>query len=135
MRLSRPATGATTRLRPTREANEEKSTRGQRLALAIVSLGVGIPITGISAEMEQQLFQPFMTTKSNGMGIGLSISRTIVEAHGGRIWVERNGDGGATFRFTLKLANLLSIGSRLFKPRGNLVRDGAFTVVAEEVLL
>jgi len=56
---------------------------------------------GISADVAEQLFQPFMTTKSQGMGIGLSISRTIIEAHGGRIWVESNPAGGTIFRFTL----------------------------------
>jgi two-component system sensor kinase FixL len=57
---------------------------------------------GISPEAAEQLFQPFMTTKSHGMGIGLSISRTIIESHGGRIWVEPNPKGGAIFKFTLR---------------------------------
>lgn len=57
---------------------------------------------GISAEVGQQLFTPFVTTKRHGMGVGLSISRTIIEAHGGRIWAEPNPGGGAVFRFTLR---------------------------------
>ncbi len=60
---------------------------------------------GIAPEIAHQLFQPFVTTKADGMGIGLSISRTIIEAHGGRLWVEPNPAGGTIFRFTLKAVN------------------------------
>lgn len=56
---------------------------------------------GISDEISGQLFNPFTTTKPGGMGIGLSISKRIVEAHGGSITVSRNSFGGASFRFTL----------------------------------
>ncbi len=57
--------------------------------------------TGIAPEIASQLFQPFVTTKRQGMGVGLSISRTIIEAHGGQIWVEPNPNGGTVFRFTV----------------------------------
>nr|ACF98093.1 putative FixL [uncultured bacterium 1042] len=56
---------------------------------------------GISDDVAAQLFRPFVTTKPGGMGVGLSISKRIVEAHGGEIWVDSNDNGGATFRFTL----------------------------------
>lgn len=59
---------------------------------------------GIPPEMLKTIFEPFFTTKTNGMGMGLPISRTIVEAHGGELWVTNNEDRGVTFRFTLKIA-------------------------------
>ncbi len=56
---------------------------------------------GFPDDVEKNLFQTFFTTKETGMGVGLSISRSIIEAHGGRMWAESNDAGGATFRFTL----------------------------------
>jgi two-component system sensor kinase FixL len=57
---------------------------------------------GIDKEISKNLFQPFVTSKPQGMGVGLSISRTIIEAHGGRIWVDANPEaGGAAFHLTL----------------------------------
>jgi len=62
--------------------------------------------SGISESVASQLFQPFVTSKSTGMGIGLSICRTIIEAHGGRIWFEVGADSGTTFLFTLPLGEI-----------------------------
>lgn len=59
---------------------------------------------GLDPDTAARLFQPFVTTKAHGMGVGLSISRNIVEAHGGRIWTEPNPAGGTIFRFTLRMA-------------------------------
>ncbi len=68
----------------------------------MVELSVTDTGTGIAPEIAAQLFQPFMTTKPHGMGVGLSICRTIVESHGGRIWAEPRPGGGTVFRFTLR---------------------------------
>jgi two-component system sensor kinase FixL len=57
---------------------------------------------GLAPEVAAQLFQPFVTTKKHGMGVGLSICRTIVESHGGRIAAEARPGGGTVFRFTLR---------------------------------
>ena len=56
---------------------------------------------GLAADILDRLFIPFFTSKRDGLGLGLSISRSIVEMHGGRIWAENNADRGATFYFTL----------------------------------
>ena len=66
-----------------------------------VLVGVTDSGVGISAENGDRLFNPFFTTKSSGMGMGLSICRSIIEAHGGRLWATANQPHGATFRFTL----------------------------------
>jgi signal transduction histidine kinase len=58
---------------------------------------------GIPPDQLNRIFDPFFTSKHEGMGMGLSISRTIVEAHGGKLWAENESRGGATFRFTVPL--------------------------------
>ena len=65
--------------------------------------------SGFGDEVEQNLFQTFFTTKETGMGVGLSISRSIIEAHGGRMWAEANPSAGATFRFRLPAASSESL--------------------------
>lgn len=66
--------------------------------IAVVDTG-----SGISSEVADKLFQPFITTKRHGMGVGLSISRTIIEAHGGKLWAEPNPNGGTIFYLTLRI--------------------------------
>ncbi len=70
----------------------------------MVEIGVTDTGHGIQPDIRAQLFQPFVTSRAEGMGIGLSICRTIVEAHAGRIWAEDNPAGGTVFRFTLPVA-------------------------------
>ncbi len=68
----------------------------------MIAISVADTGSGIAPEIASQLFQPFITSKAHGMGVGLSICRTIVEAHGGRITVEPNPAGGTIFSFTLR---------------------------------
>lgn len=78
---------------------------GERsMEVAVSDTGHGIP-----AGHEAHVFEPFHTTKAEGLGMGLAISRTIIESHGGRIRAERNPDGGATFRFTLNVVESKAI--------------------------
>jgi two-component system sensor kinase FixL len=70
----------------------------------MVQISVADTGPGVPPEVAARLFQPFVTTKADGMGIGLSVCRTIVESHGGRLWMEPNPDGGSLFHFTVPIA-------------------------------
>lgn len=70
----------------------------------LVTIAIQDTGSGIREDLVSQLFQPFITSKEAGMGIGLSICRTIVEAHGGRIWFESPPGGGTVFKFTMPIA-------------------------------
>jgi len=84
------------------EAMELVQARGRRLSLLVAADGSHVRFSvrdsgsGIPAPLIDHLFEPFVTTKREGLGLGLSISRTIVAAHGGRVWAENNADGGAS---------------------------------------
>jgi signal transduction histidine kinase len=92
------------------EAMEDTKTEGQltiksamaeggQLLISVSDTGVGLP-----REQADQIFNAFFSTKAQGTGMGLSISRSIVESHGGRMWATSNSGGGATFHFTLPTA-------------------------------
>ncbi len=71
----------------------------------MIEVGVADTGPGLSKEIADRLFQPFVTTKPSGMGVGLSISKRIIEAHGGAMWAEPNPGGGTAFCFTLQQAS------------------------------
>jgi len=71
----------------------------------MVEVSVADTGPGIPPDVKERLFQPFVTTKSYGRGIGLSICRSIVQSHGGDLWAEDNPAGGTIFRFTLPIAD------------------------------
>jgi signal transduction histidine kinase len=70
-----------------------------KLQFSVSDTGVGLPTEGVD-----EMFSAFFTTKPQGSGMGLSISRSIVESHGGRLWATANDGRGATFHFTLPTA-------------------------------
>lgn len=82
---------------PRRELTISSKRQSEMAVIEVADTG-----TGISEEIATHLFQPFITSKAHGMGVGLSISRTIVEAHGGYIAAEPNPGGGTVFRFSLR---------------------------------
>jgi len=79
----------------------------RRLTVSTLRAGAGIEVQvadngrGLSEDVQHHLFEPFFTTRADGLGLGLSLSRSIIEAHGGRLWAEAGRAGGAVFRFTL----------------------------------
>jgi two-component system sensor kinase FixL len=75
-----------------------RSAAEDELEISVADTGSGLP------DDPETVFQPFVTSKTTGMGVGLSICRTIVNAHGGRLWAEARTGGGAVFRFTLPTA-------------------------------
>jgi signal transduction histidine kinase len=69
---------------------------GDHVRVAVQDCGIGIDPLDF-----ERIFEPFHTTKPGGMGMGLSISRSVIESHGGRLWATPNDGAGATFQFTL----------------------------------
>jgi PAS domain S-box-containing protein len=98
------ALDATTDTRRSRQVVIQARAQAARtVELAVTDWGSGIPPDCLS-----RVFDPFFTTKAAGMGMGLAVSRTIVEAHGGRLWAENVPDGGARFRLILPAAEGLA---------------------------
>jgi len=90
-----------------REAKETREVliSSRREGSADVLVSVEDSGMGVSAEIAGRIFDPFFTTKSHGIGMGLSISRSIVESHGGRLWAESRPLDGAIFRFTIRVGS------------------------------
>ena len=81
-----------------RSINIIEKIENEKVTISVRDYGIGI-----SESIKSKLFKPFVTTREKGFGIGLAISKTIIDEHGGKIWAENNTDGGATFSFQLNL--------------------------------
>jgi signal transduction histidine kinase len=79
----------------------ELTIRSQRTDDGLLLVSVSDTGEGLPSEEVDRLFSPFYTTKPQGTGMGLAISRSIIEAHGGRLWATANVERGATFHFSL----------------------------------
>ncbi len=94
------------------DAMSDRPTQQRRILLRTQANDHGIQVTvrdfgpGIDPAKLNDIWQPFFTTKSTGMGMGLSVSGSIIRAHGGRIWAENNPDGGATFAFEIPVKSV-----------------------------
>jgi PAS domain S-box-containing protein len=93
---------------------------GDRVRLSVMDAGVGF-----EPHAAERLFEAFYTTKSDGMGIGLSVSRSIIEAHHGRLWASANAGPGATFSFAIPCGPVGSAGAETPPNQADLAADGA----------
>jgi len=89
------------RVRPATLRRRDLRVSARPTADGMAEIAVADTGPGLAPEIANRLFEPFVTTKRSGMGVGLAICRSIVEAHRGRLWVESNPGGGTVFRFTL----------------------------------
>jgi two-component system, LuxR family, sensor kinase FixL len=92
-------------MKDTHPGKREVIIRAQTNSTRVVEISVRDHGIGLTSDNLAKIFDPFYTTKRDGLGMGLSISRSIIEAHGGRLWAENNADRGATFYFTVPAIN------------------------------
>ncbi len=84
---------------PTKELVIRSRKDGNDILIAVEDSGIGV-----APEVADKIFDPFFTTKAHGIGMGLSVSRSIIESHQGRLWAVPNANGGAMFQFTLPIS-------------------------------